>query len=237
MASLKEYWDYTEAERAAMTEQRVDELLSVELMAQGVVRPEPPKLETVERIELAKVLMYGIAYDGFRKLDVLFGSADDAAAFLALRPQIKGHDYQSDIHHAQQFVGTIESIEIFSEADAIARKRELVRNKERERANEKAQEEYNKASAIVTKTCERIWNDWREQRETLSAMTRVRQVFLQYVDTAGDEHIAMKFLRKAYADEKIRASQEWCGWSFPLHEATAAPLPAPALAPLSEVDF
>lgn len=226
-ASLKEYWDYSPAERAAMPEERVDDLLSIELMAKGVVRPEPPHLEVIEHIEVARVTMYGIKYDNHHDLGVLFATADDASKCLALLPRRIENDWQSDIKIAQQFVGTIEPVEIFSEADLVMKKRALVRNKERKAANEKAQNEFNKANQIVTKACDKIWSDWRQQRSTLKNMERIRDVAKQYMDTAGDVAIAMRFLLKAYTREQITESMEWADWKATIPDDTVSPEPKP----------
>ena len=49
---MKTYWDYSEKERAKLTEEEIKELLDVELMTKGIKKITAPELKVIQEVKV-----------------------------------------------------------------------------------------------------------------------------------------------------------------------------------------
>lgn len=233
---MKTYWDYTEKERAALSVDDVRRLLDFELMNQGVLKVEAPKLEPIAEVTLPKTRLYAIKhesgrYGGAVKLDILFPSLESAEAFLRLAPAVRCHDYESDANFAKPMLtASIEPEDAAQEQDVMNALAVLRENKAAKERNEKAGREYEENVRAMEKAGKGIWDDWHAQHAAQSRCQKVMDTLAEYLRlTEGDRTTALKFLGKAFSQAETKAASEWFG--VPL-EVPPGVEPAPKAAPL-----
>jgi hypothetical protein len=220
---MKTYWDLPETERAGLTEEQVREYIKYELMAAGVLAPKPPEIVAVPEIVVPTTTMYGIEfaesrYHSRQALDVVFDTADAAAKFIALRPQIKSHDYEADTHESR-FMPDMAVVEVrVATHEAVLKiKADLIDAKKKREANEQAERKYNEEAEKTAKAAEPVWGDYRSLQSKAHTINTVVATYNEYTTmTGGDLVLALGFLRKAFPDETINEAFEWRGLHNPL---------------------
>ena len=226
---MKPYWDYSEKERSEMTEEQVRILLDYELMAEGVLKPKPPVLETFEPVKLATGTYYKIRHGYGSAFDILFTKLEDATSVAKMT---LGRS-ESDWHCGREFAIlkddlAIETVELPSEDQKAAASSALVQEKQKRDRNEKMTSEFNTASKKCDEACERIWKDWHGCRACASGHQKIIDTFKEYQRLAGDDVVAAKFLAKAFGKTAIVEAFEWFGLSTPeIVEDTKAEQPKP----------
>lgn len=230
------YFDHDDKARAELTREEVEDLLTYELMEQGVRRPKPPELLPEDAPEVPTVMVWGIEVPGAyrpEKLAVIFETAEAARAFLELGPGLKKGDWQlGDLEWSEAITGaTVVSFELSdaqSVVNASSAKKQAEKNKE---ANQKAREEYQKGMRVVAEATESIWEDWAEQRKQLAKANTVLETWREYVETCkGDHDTASVFLRKVHSAGDIQLARDWLDADIPdafdVLVAEASTLPA-----------
>ena len=158
---MKCYWDYTEKERAALTELHVEEMLAAELMEKGVVRVENPTLLPEETPELEGKTDYTIR-SGYSSPCFCYESPEKAAAGMAnaipLTQDYMAGDYLYSLSRGKRDM-TIEPVTVY-DRDAIADHKSAA---EKTAANKKANTEalriYNDACSEVSRVVQGVWVD------------------------------------------------------------------------------
>ena len=213
---MKRYWDYTERERSEMTSEQVEQLLAVELMEKGVARVDPPILDEVDKVEVPKRTFYGVKHAGRygseEAFDCVFDTADQADAFLALKPKYRSHDYSigAEYDTAMDSVLSLASFPLCQPQDVTNVKSRIEKSKSAKSANDKKLDDYSKALKTVTSATEGVWEDWRNLRQQTYDMRKVIVTFDEYIRICdGDRDKAKTFLLKAFSEESVGKAFEW----------------------------
>lgn len=213
---MKRYWDYTERERSEMTSAQVEQLLAVELMEKGVARVDPPILDEVDKIEVQKRTYYGAKHAGRygteEAFDCVFDTAEQADAFLALKPKWRNNDYSigTEYDTAMDSVLSLASFPLCEPQNVANVRQRIDKAKTAKSSNETKLENYSKALKAVTTATEGVWEDWRELRQQAYEMRKLIGTFNEYVGICdGDRDKAKVFLGKAFLDGQISQAFEW----------------------------
>lgn len=233
---MKTYWDLSESERAELSAEDVERYTSAELMARGVLRVAPLKLQPEPSMaQVAKGQMF-VPYADDREygsrgnLGVAFASAEQAHAFLALKPYALKHLYMggASVTCAQPLSETevkIEALPLFDDVNAERQNFERV-GAVRE-ANVKARREYDTASRAQKEALDGLYQDWQRCKERGEKMRHIAATFADYTTTAGDPMIAAGFLRKVFTVDDIESAAEWCGVGIPARAGLDVAAPEP----------
>jgi len=213
---MNRYWDYTEQERANMTRGEVDALCKVELMEKGVANVPPLEVEEVLQVEVEKRQWFGIEVEGKYSgdmLNIVFATAEDANAFLALNPMVTDSDWQigSEYVYAKPSGhAKIVPRELYVHQSVLTVKSQLEEREATKKRNEKLQNAYSEASKKVTEATSGVWEDWRECQQKKAEAEQVSKTLSEYADLCnGDLETAKKFLHKAYDEERLSEWGEW----------------------------
>ena len=225
---MKTYWDYTDKERSAMSEEQVRGFLDCELMSKGVLKPEPLKLETVDEIKLPTTTFYRLKRDWQFVGDIVFAKYEDALAVSRMDLRHIDSDYQTGRDFASTF-DKLAVVEVAVSGDCYKAeaKAALVQEKERKERNKKAQDAFDKASEDVTKATSDIWSDWYSCQSQSREHQRIVDTLAEYTKIAGgDEHLAATFLAKAFSEDQISDAFKWFEMGDPRNVAEPATQPA-----------
>ncbi len=228
---MERYWDQTEEERAALTTEEVEDLLKVELMERGVLRPKPPVMEPVEEVNVTKATVFVVKHKAYgQSLGIAFETADAAHAFLALCPLYIESDYSTKTSYTNSLEApSVASEQIAREGDVQELREQLKEVAARKDRNEKRQRDYEKAIETVSKETALVWADWYACKERAAHLQRVRETLDEYTRmTGGNAEIARSFLAKVFEADDIAAA---------LGETSDFPKPTPKPAPRDEVAF
>ncbi len=215
---LTTYWDLEENARSALNREEVERFLDAELMTKGVLKVAPLVLDDEPQIgELATTTYYWV--DGFP--NVLLDTAESASAFACLEPMQLGSEYLSgDYRQAVKFAKPPEAlgvnqVTVAAHDEFIRRRSDLEKRGTIRASNSKRREEYERDSKAQSKVLDGVWEDWARCRDIDRAHRRTVATFKDYVNTAGDELTAARFLAKAFTKQQIIEAREWLGASIP----------------------
>lgn len=212
---MKTYWDYDEEERAALTDEQVENLLRFEMMEAGVVAPPPLQLLSEEApkpdTERVYKIMRGGRYQDRESSGIAIRELSVAEAILAAAQKgtavYVDHDYSVNIDTQAVTTLSIEPADVVTAESLSVHRSALERAKANKEENRKAQESHRKALKAVQDATVNVWSDYRRCKERASQLERVRKTFDQYLkDCDGMRAIALKFLYKAYSKEDIEAA-------------------------------
>lgn len=214
---MKTYWDYTDKERSAMTQEQVAGFLDCELMSKGVVKPEPLKLEPIEEIKLPTTTYYRLKRDWRNVGDIVFASYEDALAVTRMKIVSVEGDYVTGRDFAAAIDGlSVSEVAVSPESCKSEAKTALVQEKERKERNKKAQESFDKSNEEITKATRALWADWFSCQSMARQHQKVIDTLAEYTKlTGGDERLALTFLEKAFNSDQIKESLEWSGMTDP----------------------
>jgi hypothetical protein len=211
---MKRYWDYDEKERAEMTMEQVEGLLSAELMEAGVIRVEAPTLLPTEAPEIPGTILYVIKA-GYQTPNFAYKTADDAAKAMEKAIPL-GHDYLGNgtyIYTESKSASeglTIEPLPIHTKGDVANHKSLVERAAANAKANEAANKTYTESCKAVSDVTDRVWVDWNNCRATLGTYQRIMRTLDEYTETCeGNRDTALKFLAKAFPQPDIDQAREW----------------------------
>lgn len=228
---MKEYWEYTEQERARMTDEQVISLLDVELMTKGVLKPTPPTLKEIPANPIGeRVKYFGIAakgkYGQNEHLGVCFDSLEAAEKFIALKRIVRDYEYEvgSDYKYAKMIDSAVIEPEQLYTLDQINGVRSVLKQRKAlTEENEKALREFNEASAKSEKITDGVWKDYYQLHAEMERLQGVITTYKDYLKlTSGDESLAVKFLGKAHSAPTIFAAMDWFPGEIPEIKETGA---------------
>jgi hypothetical protein len=206
---MRRYWDLSEDERAALERSEVDDLLAVELMERGVLRPKAPVPEAEVDVSVPLSTFFVVKGGDYASSTVLaFADSESAHAFAKLRPLEVRDDWQTRTKSAKPFANlTVAEEQIATEADVVARHAQLAQNAKARDRNEKARAQYEKELRVVEKETAAVIEDWGQCRARAYHLARVRETFAEYLTMAGgNRDIARGFLVKAYGSGDVSAA-------------------------------
>lgn len=221
---MNRYWDLSERERAELTSEMVDSMLSVELMERGVTRVDPPVLLPVEVPSVPRRRLYAIKRNSYSMSDVAYESAELAAKAVESGLWLS-HEYIGDesIWTVSRETLSIDCIEVADVGDMARVKSENDKAKANKKANDAALKDYKAGLQAVEEACEGVWEDWRECRAKQASYQRIIDTLKEYTAICeGDERKAGVFLAKAFKSPDIAAAREWFGLNVaaaPVEEA------------------
>ena len=221
---MKTYWDLTDAEKANLTREQVEQFVAAELMTHGVVKVEPPKYEDEPIAPRSDATCFRIRErDKHNAFDVAFATVEQAQAFLKLNPIAVDSIWTGG--RSVPFTRPLENAEIyqaetFSKAQVDASRATIEMSAKAKERNEVLAREYEKELRAQQEVLEGMWSDWREQQAKAARLRRVIDTFADYKTTAGDSDLAAKFLHKAFPSAIIDEAASWYGVEIP--DPTAA---------------
>lgn len=211
---MNDYWQLSERERAALTEEQVKTYEAYELMAAGVVRTASPGEFTHKRPDVGKRNVFVINTKGYNSLDVAFPTMEDAHAFVTSRAMCLSHEYdgnESTLAVRPLDGAKIEIREVCVGEDIDRCKSEWDRYRAAKRAHEDLATKHEKAQREEANAVHGLWKDWEECGRKALVHKRVVDTWEEYRKIAGDDATAAKFLAKAYSTEAVEDAAEWFG--------------------------
>jgi hypothetical protein len=203
---MKTYWDLSEDERGVLTREDVQRYLDAELMLKGVLKVRPLELEPVPTVPAPATAVYTIRFGRYTDSSVAFATANDAQAFLALKPlRVESHYLDGT---SVSSLGDMEDAEvvatpIYTKAEIDSCKAELSKRGAIKAANERRESEYLEARKKQDEALKGLWDDWTLCVEREARLRAVAETFADYAVTAGSTVLAEKFLEKVYPAELI----------------------------------
>lgn len=213
---MDRYWDRTERERAGLTREQVDAMLTVELMEKGVVKVEQPEYEPVDDVKPKTTRIFGIDHKGRwsnDRLPIGFTSVELAESFSRLQPVFMELDYDSKITSFRPMEDVaIVPLDVPAVGDVANMKAAIDKATAAKKANEVKAAEYNKAVKIVNDATQGVWDDWHACREKDRRYAKIKATMAEYVGICGgNQETALTFLGKAFSAEEIAEAVEWFG--------------------------
>jgi len=232
---MKTFNDYSELEKANLTEVEVQALLKYELMELGIVKPSEPELLPEDE---APVLQSKVYYQPYLKsysgLCCAFATAKEAEAFLKLNPLILESEYPSYVSTVESPKETkVESVQAISKADFSKSESQLNKAKKNKEKNETATNSYNEEVKKSNDATSYVWDEWMECGRKKKNAEKVLELYDQYLeDCEGNEEIAVRFLGKVYSVNEIRNAYEFLEQKTPssllISESQPEPTEVPA---------
>ncbi len=220
------YWDMTEKERAALTEQDVERFLDAELMTKGVLRPAPLELLTEPALPEPDVEIFVVKSRGFQRLDVAFHTAEAARTCLERclvleTSYIGGHT----VYHVNPLrEPTIENQRIHSTMAVEQARSSFEKQAAVKTENDRRRRAHDEETKHQEEALRGLWDDWHQCRARGVEMERVWTTFREYSKIAGDDETARRFLARAFDVAKLKAAEDWHGVRFrPQPEIAEAP--------------
>jgi len=212
---VKTYWDMTEKERAALTDERVEFMERLELMGEGVLAAEPwtPEIEPV--VPEPDEEVYDVSAGKYSAVLATFASLDAARAFVDLCPvpvETAYHGGTTIAHVGEREAKEISVRRIYSRAQWLAHRQAIEAGVAIRKRNAETEAAREKDAAGAANALGALRNDLAECREKGRRYQRIADVYAQYVATAeGDEEIAWRFLCKAFPHDEIQEAAAWTG--------------------------
>lgn len=203
---MKTYWDYSDKERSEMTEEFIKTLLDAELMTKGVLKVDPPSLRAVKVLpELTKIKYY-------KCVGVIFETAEQASKFLELFPMSENYNYQIgyDYKYAEPMDGKgIDAVFLYKKEELMATQKSIKEIEEAKEHNRKEESMFNLNSKAMSDVLNGVWEDWYRCQAVARERKKVVDTFEDYKKVAGDESLALEFLKKVFPLDIISESFKW----------------------------
>jgi hypothetical protein len=228
---MKRYWDYTESERAKLTEEQIEPLLAYELMERGVLGVTPLVLEDVAPVKLPASRVYMLVEsdsygNGTSTLGIGFANVEAAEECRNRIGYVLEHSWNEPPH-----VRPPRSIRVVADdlptSEAVATsKAAITEQKRREEANKAAIHKHEEACKAASDATSGIWSDWAACRETEAHNQRIRDTLAEYLRlTDGNTIMARVFLAKAFPPGEI--AEALGETASPAEDVAPAPVPVP----------
>jgi hypothetical protein len=205
------YWDLSERERAALTDEGLERYAAFELMEKGVLAVEPLSLEPEPSRPAPGATIYKVSRrHGYETFDAAFSTVEAAQAFIALKPLRMQHDYSLDVDHfGSAGELKVEAVEAYDDASLGTVKQALSKAKEIADANRRREQEHGDALKKQSSALEGLYADYNACREKAARVAKLEKTRAEYRAMAGDHKVAETFLAKAFTSEQIAEAEEW----------------------------
>lgn len=219
---MKTYWDLSETERAALSQEDVLRYVDAELMLKGVLKVKPLALEEEPAMPDEDARVYVVrskSQYGKSEMGVAFGSIEAANAFIAMKPlrlesAWLGQESVSFVAPGADF--EIAEISVYSEALKNSAHADMKRASTIRQANEKLRQEHAAALRAQEEALGGMWEDWTACRAAEAKLRAVADTFEDYRRTAdGDSSVASAFLAKVYPADLINEAAQRFGFPAP----------------------
>lgn len=214
---MKTYWDLSEAERAALTEEDVQRFLDAELMQKGVLKVRPLVLEPEPTVPPPYVAVFAIRLTSYSKADLVFETLEAAKACIALQPKLLeqvwvGSDHVEVVEQVAQ--PEVSEVCVYTKEQVTVLKGDLSKAAAIRKANADRTTQYETAVKARDEALRHLWEDWARCREEEAKLREVADTFADYQKIAGSNVIATQFLEKVYPVALIEDAAE--RFSLPL---------------------
>jgi len=215
---MKTFNDYTDLEKANLTEEEVEGLLKFELMEQGVVAPIKPELLPEDEPEIEEKVYYRPSLKSYSGLDCAFATAKEAEAFLALSPLIFDEGYPTYRKNVQKPEEVkVEAVKVITKADYDSAQAAIQKAADNKSRNKERTEKYEEETQKVSEATLHIWTAWAVCKAKKIQSQQVVDLYAQYVkDCDGNVQIALRFLGKAYSSTEIENAYGFLELPYPL---------------------
>ena len=178
---MNRYWDMTKRERAELTHEQIEALLTVELMEKGVVKIDPPNLIPVIPIPEPDMVLYA-PKAGYGTPDYGYRTADEAARMLNGAVTISS-DYigGKSIKTAKTEDLEIAEVKVYSKELLTTHRVAIEKNNAAELENSKAKKLWEEADKKVSDATKSLWSDYYECQSLATRMCKVRDTYKEYV--------------------------------------------------------
>ena len=207
------YWDLSEKERAALTEEQVRAFTNYELMQNGVIRAgelelidEPSAPEPDLEVFVAKV--------GYHRDDIAWETAEQAKASIeGCIGQLSNHYLagSESVHEVLPITDeAVVAVRAYSTAGFARAKEDLNAQKAAKAENNSRRQDHSKHLEKQDAALKGMWEDWYRCIGVGRCVAKLEATRAEYLTmTGGDEKMAETFLAKAFdADEREEAA-EW----------------------------
>lgn len=227
--AYRTYWDYSEEERANLSEAEVRMLLKYEYMESGVIEPTPPVYEPEKAPDLKPGSYYKVVLKfqtwGGDDIPVLFRNPVDARAFIEMEWDFL--DYEYGEHCARtRTKQEIVSVELPDYDQVVEHQGALKDARKATERNEEKRRAYEKQLEVVSRASAGIWSDWHAQLARRDHLNDIKRTYQEYFELAGDSQIALRFLLKvpSFSHEDIaKAMPEYAELVYDMSGQKAAP--------------
>lgn len=216
------YWDLSERERSELSAEDVEKYAAAELMLKGVLKVPPLVLAEEKPAPLPTVTCYRItSREGYvtHESDIAFDTRELAEAVVARGGLWRvATDWMAgaNVTYLVPLEPRVVSMDM-PDASAVEQHRAAIEAANAAKAaNEKARSEHAAALKKQTQALAGLWENWHRCVALAREMRLVVDTFDEYVRLAGDESVALKFLRRAFSDESITEAFAWFGRAVPV---------------------
>ena len=217
---MKKYADLTKHERAILSREGLTNLLNIELMENGLVRPEKPIY--VDICDMPKPTPCGLLYQVKTGNSVLtFDTMEKAQAVQNLGPIATSLEYFRNYSYNLSYVSqnqtiTIEILDLYKYETLMAYKALDKDNVKLLEANKKQLEIYENTMRRILEIEEPILEDWEICKDRLSLQEDTLKVWDRYLTMSeGSEIAAANFLRLWVQQLSISITADvWIGNAF-----------------------
>lgn len=208
---MNRYWDLSEKERAALTQEQVDHYIDVDLMEKGVVKPLEPKYldETAPTVRTIKKFVLKLGYSSVD--GIAFETADDAQNAIAYCLGVST-DYFAG--QSWKYISSdpisIEQTELYYKHEVNDARKEFERASRNKAENDKIRKEYQSALDAISNASEDLIDDWHKCQQLEYRYSQIMDLRKRYIEMSdGNVEIVEKFLAKAYLDDEIEKAKAW----------------------------
>ena len=208
---MQTYWDLKEKDRAALTEDQLQEYLDKELMTKGQLKPAEPKLQEVNELKIAKKLLFVVRTKN-ELTPIGFETTEGAQAFIDLKPVAfnSTYDLGDRTEYPVPFDKMIRQEEYPSLEDLEAAKVELEREKLKRNSNKRILTEYHKAKEKVDEILIKIYKDRDDCLDMKRLVEKIEMTMVEYMFMAKDnKETAVNFLLKAFERHEVEMAEDW----------------------------
>ena len=213
---MRRYWDLSEKERSALTDEQMAGMEKIELMEEGIVPVAAPDAPVYADVSVPQRQYYRVGfessrYSNQRVMGCAFETKEQAEQVIALKPiEVEtSYDRSPDVA-AWPTRYYVQTVNLATREDCDRVRPELGENKKIQNVWETDRQEYTEYTEKRSKALEKMRQDRRDCQGHAAHMERIRNTWDDYVKTCdGDEETARKFLAKAFPELHIASMHEW----------------------------
>ena len=192
---MKTYMEYSEKERANLTEEEVKALLDLELMIKGIEKVTAPTLEPIQDVSAANETLFEVG-------GIYFETMEDAEKFLSLNPRASTYDYGPGYNYQYTIAikPLITQTKKYLQQSVLELSSVLKQNKSVQERNEKLLSDYTTAKKEQDAILDVVWKDWWRCKDRECELQKIRDIKKEYLKmTEGNDELAMQFLEKIHS--------------------------------------
>lgn len=210
---MKSYYDFQPQERATLTEEQVEEMVEIQMMIDGVVKPTPPRLrKRLEDVPVPKKSVYRVVHGtGSHALNIAFATEEEARAFLAMKPLAIHSDWETRTDYFEPLDRPGVKLEMIATEEAITTyKADLKEVAAQKTSAEDESRKYNEKMKAVQRVRDRVFGDWQDQIDKFGELCNVKMAYADFLRLAkGDADMALACLRKAFGEDVVLEAATW----------------------------